>query len=749
MRNREAARYARWAAVAAGSIALLVVGIYAARAISAARRRSSPARVSSSVQQQIQTFSYSGMEKNRTVFTIRASRATEFKAGSPALLEDVWISIYGRDGDRNDNIHTHECSYEQKTGSVECKGEVTIDIQEDNPQPAIPDQGSLHIRTSNLTFDGQTGEASTPAPVEFSLPQGHGRGVGVSYSTRAAIVSVEHAVDFEMAPSQRNGGLPLSVQAASLEVRRNDRKVFLNGPVVIQQGSRHLSAGNVSVSLGEKFHARLVVAEGSPSIRIARGGDFVQASAETVQADLSPEGWIEHVAARGNVIGSRQSPRGASHFSSDRVELSMESTRNVLREMTATGSVVAQSQQAGVSQTLKSAAVRLNFAPSREPGRQHVQGAETVGASTIILKDAHETTELRAPRFVTKFADNGHLAGLLGSQVEVRRASGNSNLQINTAGNLSAGFAPDGQWAKVEEAGGVEFQQGDRHASARNAEIDRGSGQIILSGSPVISDPVSRTTAQTVTLEQKSGQFAAAGGVISTYFPASAGKPTKAGTGPAHIAAAGLSGSSSTGRVVYTGHARLWQGESVLQADQIAISRDEKTMQARGNVVAVFPQTSGPSVAPASKGKKSGPVLWEVRAPHLMYSGSEGKAHLEGGVRIVSGQVSLASRTLDVDLGAPRAPEANGSPLATGQLSRALAQGNVVVHQGDLRATAEKATYTVADGKFVLSGGEPTITDASGNSTSGRSLTFFLLNDTILIDSHEGSRTLTRHRVEK
>jgi lipopolysaccharide export system protein LptA len=745
VRNREAARYARWAAVAAGCIALLVIGIYAARAISASRRRSVPARVSSAVERQMQTFSYNGMEKNRIVFTIRASRATEFRAGNPALLEDVWISIYGRDADRNDSIHTHECSYEQKTGSVRCRGEVTIDIQGEKPQQETPGHGSLHIRTSNLTFDGQTGEASTPAPVQFSLPQGRGRGVGVSYSTRTAVVSVEHAVDFAMAPSQRSGGLPLRVQASSLEVRRNDRMVFLNGPVLIQQGDRHLSAARVSISLGEKFHARQVVAEGSPSIRIARAPDIVQASATTLQADLSPRGWIEHVAARGQVTGSRQSPRGSTRFSSDRVDLSMEPTRNVLREMTASGSVVAQSQLAGISQALKTTALRLKFARARQPDLQRVQSAETLGPSTIHLEDNRETSELRAPSFTAEFADSGRLARLFGSQVEIRRASGKSALEINTAGNLNADFAPDGQWRKVEEAGGVEFQQADRHASARKAEIDRGSGQIILKGSPVITDAVSRTTARTVTLEQNSGQFAAGGGVVSTYFPNSTGKAAKAVTGPAHIAAAGVSGSSSTGRVVYSGHARLWQGESILEADEIAISRDERTMQARGNVVAVFPQTSGPGLVPASEGRKSGTVFWEVRAPELTYLAKEGKARLEGGVRIVSTQVSLTCHTLDIELGAPSV----GSPLLTGRVSGAVAQGNVVVRQGDVRAAAEKATYTAADGKFVLSGGEPTITDASGNSTSGRSLTFFLSNDTILIDSQEGSRTLTRHRVEK
>ena len=39
----------------------------------------------------------------------------------------------------------------------------------------------MHLTTSNLTFDGQTGEARTPAAVEFALPQGQGSGVVVAY----------------------------------------------------------------------------------------------------------------------------------------------------------------------------------------------------------------------------------------------------------------------------------------------------------------------------------------------------------------------------------------------------------------------------------------------------------------------------------------------------------------------------------------------------------------------------------------
>ena len=755
MRNQEAARYARWAASVAGLIALVVVGFYVVRAFRAARRHASRAQVSASVQQQMQTFAYNGMEGNRTVFTIRASRATEFKTGNPALLEDVWISIYGAKGDRNDSIHTRECSYAQKTGSVQCKGEVTIDVRPAKTAAHAPGRQSLHITTSNLTFDGQTGEAESPAPVEFTLPQGHGSGLGVIYRTRAAVVRIEHAVKFEMAPTPRTGGVPVQVQASSLEVQRNQRRVLLAGLVVVQQGGRELSAGQVSISLGEKFHAREVVAEGNPSIRVSHGGDVLRASATRLQAELSPEGWIEHLTASGRVFGSRQSPKGSSQFSSDRVDFSMAPARNVLREMTATGAVVAQAQQAGVSELLKAPTLRVSFGAGRQADRQHIQQAETLGPSSILLKDKGETTALSAPKFTAQFTPAGRLQRLVGATgVEVRRTAPNAATQISTARVLDASFANDGQWSAVEEKGDVRFEQGDKRASAQDATIDRASGKILLSGSPVISDSLTRTSASTVTLSQKSTEFAAEGGVVTTYFPAKNSKAgaMKSGTEPVHISAQKVMGSTTSGRVVYSGNARLWQGQSVLQAEQIAISRDQNMLQAAGNVAAAFPQVSGPSLLPASEARKSGsgPALWQARAQQLTYLGQRGKLRLAGGVTIASGQVSLTAQTLDIDLSESHVSTspAGPSPLG-GQLKRAVARGHVTVRQGDLRATAETGTYTAADGKFVLSGGKPTIIDGSGNSAAGRSLTFFLPNGTILIDSQEGSRTLTRYRVEK
>jgi lipopolysaccharide export system protein LptA len=773
VRNQEAARYARWSAVAAGSIALLVIGIYAERAISAARRRhATPAVVPAEVQQETQTFSYKRVEKDRTIFTIRASRTTQFKEGTPALLEDVWITVYGREGDRNDNIHTRECSYDQKTGGVQCKGELTIDIQDAvNPSNATTPK-PMQVKTSNLTFDGQTGEASTPAPVDFSFPQGHGRGVGVVYSTQTAAIHVAHAVEFEMTPTDHTDELPIRVTGSSLDVRRDNRTVTLTGPAIVKQGDRELSADKIIIELDEDFHARHAIAEGHPAIRGSRDNGSFTVAADRFEGYLGPDGWVERVVADGKVIGTRKGPAGTDNFSSGHVEFALEPQHNILRDMIATGGVTAQSQQGAVSQVLNTEALRVKFGPGAQPDQQRIDSAETLAPATIESKNGTETTQLRGPKFNTRFGPDGRLDRLFGSGgVEVRSQNGNSPPQVSTAQTLNATFSPDGQWTTVEESGNVHFQQTDRQATAAHARIDRAADQVALSGSPVLSDAMSRTTARTVTIGQKSGLIDAEGGVVSTYMPSGQGESVNLGSGPAHITADALSGSTSSGHVVYSGHARLWQGESVLEADQITVWRDEKKMQATGNVVAVFPQTAGPTLRPVSQstvnmasnmpgkgsGGASGPTLWQVRAPSLTYWNDQNKARLEGGVLATSQQGSLESPTLDVFLGPPasnpasgqRPSERVGTTTGTRQLSRILAQGGAVVRQGDRRGMADQAEYTSSDQKFVLSGGKPTLTDGSGNTTAGRSLTFFVASDTILIDSQAGSRTLTRHRVEK
>jgi lipopolysaccharide export system protein LptA len=786
LRNREAARYARWSAIAAALIALAVGGVYAKRALRRFRAlRNAPAAVSLGVEQQSAQFSFSKVEQSRTIFTVRASRATQFKDENRALLEDVWITLYGRDGSRNDNIHTQECSYDG-SGAVHCQGNVEIDMASAHPAPGHS-ADVVQIKTSNLSFNSKTEEASTPAPVEFHFAGGQGSGVGVSYSTSDSTVRLEQNVQFELAASDQTGGLPVTAVGSSLVLRRADRTVVLEGPATVREGLRELTADRFSIELDQDNHARRAVAEGHPQIHTTEGGGKIAVNATRFEAILNPAGWVDHLVADGDIRGTRQTAAGTDRFSAAHTEFVMVPGKNLIQDMTAMGSVIAESHQGADSRTLRTDALRVKFSSSSSkpgaragqlPGKadqQQIEGAETLAAATIESRSASDLTTLRAKRFVAQLSASGHLDKLLGhSDVEVHRQIGAGEPQNLWANELVATFAAHGDWDMLDQRGNVRFQQGDRRASADHANIVRASDTITLDGSPVISDAMSRTTAAYITVNQKTGDLRATGGVVSNYTPTAKGDSLSLGSGTAHISADSLSGTVGSSHVVitYLGRARLWQGESVLDSDQIQVWQDDQKLQATGHVVAVFSQIAGPVGAmpippivqkasapvpkPPETGRSNPPTLWKVTAPTLTYWSAQGKAHLEDGVTARSSQGLLVSHSLDLYLSQPApAPTAIGtspaaaSPLAGRQLEKAIAQGAVVVRQGDRRAMAEQAEYTAADGKFVMSGGEPTIADAGSDTTTGHSLTFFVANDTILIDSQEGSRTLTKHRVEK
>jgi lipopolysaccharide export system protein LptA len=743
---------------------------------------------------------------------VRASRATQFKEENRALLEDVWITIYGREGNRNDNIHTRECNYEPKSGNVNCQGEVQIDLSSAAPSSSpgvVPDPGKrraggnkntdaekaaaqkidqpIQITTKNLSFNRETGQASTFEAVQFSFPQGRGRAVGVTYDSQNASVRLEHDVEVDMAASEKTAGLPVTASGGSMEIRRNERIVELNAPALVRQGARELSAGKISIELDKDFHAQHVVAEDHPSAHSKDPNGEFAATGERFEGFLNPGGSVDRIVADRKVAGTNHTKTGTDTFSMSRVEFTMmQGKQNLLETMAATGDVAFNSMQGNDSRSLQTQSLLVKFGPGKAAGKARVESAETLAPGTIVSKTAADSTELRAKKFVTQFNASGQVEELFGySGVEIRRQTAAGVPQISSATELAATFNPSGEWDTLDEKGNVRFQQGDRQASTAHARVVRATDTITMDGSPVLSDTISRTTASSVAIDQKSGDIRATGGVVSTYSPTAQGSaqntPMTLGSGAGHISAQTLTGSTTSGHVIYAGHARLWQGDSVLQANQIEVWRDDKKLVATGNVVAVFPQAPGSglktptlpskasSTAAAGENPAHTPTLWEIHAPTLTYWSDLGKAHLENGVTANSQEGSMESRTLDVFLtptpvdsqgasagtsagtssSTPAASAGKASASGAGQLDHALALGGVTVRQGDRRGKAEQAEYTASDGKFVLSGGNPIITDASSDTTTGHSLTFFVANDTILIDSQEGSRTLTRHRVEK
>lgn len=173
-----------------GALAILLVVIVAGFYVYARLRvrnavQRIPEKLGVNIQQSTEGFSLSKSEGGHTLFTVKASKAVQYKQGGRAELRDVNIVIYGRQSNRFDQIYGADFEYDPKSGNISANGEVHIDLEAsvapgEHPDQAPPQEvkNQIHLQTSGLVFNQKTGVASTPQRIEFRLPQASGSAVG-------------------------------------------------------------------------------------------------------------------------------------------------------------------------------------------------------------------------------------------------------------------------------------------------------------------------------------------------------------------------------------------------------------------------------------------------------------------------------------------------------------------------------------------------------------------------------------------
>ena len=804
MLRSEAARYARWSA----ALAMLLVGatttVYLQRHWkSYLDKKKAPPPAPTDVSRQSNGINFKKVEQNQTVFEVQASKSTEFKGQDASLLEDVKITIFGKTGERHDVIHTQSCRYGKEDGGIVCSGDVQIELMSAQDakrverNPAAASALNSHVETRGVRFDRASGVARTDQPVAFVFPSGRGDAVGLEYESEAGTVRLlrnvrlallqQPGTAMQKTPGQMESrlGQQVLVKGTSLDFGRDSRIMHLRGPAEAETPTERLTAGQISLVLDEEFHAEKLVATAGaggnkPAITSKGGSGETQLEADTLTALFSPEGWLSKLDAVGAVHGLRHGAAEQDEASADSATLELWPRASQPKELNLKGSVLLKTQQnkTGDARLLQTSAFRMQFSGGKERQGAKPQKAETLAAGTMEWTDAPPPsggaparTKLQADKLAMDFGPQGKARQLQATgNVQTERWVTGHPLQTATARNGVAQMSATGGWSQMDLQGDVQLKEGDHSGQADHAVFQRASPTATLTGQAVARDATTETHAPRITFAQNSGDIQADGGVRSTDLSPRGG-PVQLASAPANITADTLQANAKTGRALYSGHARLWQGDSVLEANSIELLRDTRVMNAVGNVRAVFPQAPGQSgehtIAPSTD--RAGQVarqintsqpapkkthLWHTACGTLTYWDKDGRAHLEQNVVVQSAEQRMLAPVLDLYFTRGGQPGPNGSANSNSsggpqQISRAAGTGGVVVEESGRRATAEQGEYTAANGKFVMSGGNPTIYDGSTGTTTGRQLTFFLADDTIIVDSENGSRTLTKHRVEK
>ncbi len=780
MRNSEAQKYARWSLAAAGLLAAVVAGVYL-RNVWVARQeaKKAPPAVPPTVEQRSNEFSYSKVEGQRTIYTVRASRTTEFKEGNRNLLEDVAISVYGKKGERNDTLRTKACDFISNTGKISCLGEVQISLQAAGALQASAN--AIRVATSAVTFDRDSGEARTDKPVTFRWPAGEGRAVGVSYDSSSGTLHLLRGVELNLSPSAapppQNVQGPdekiVHVVGTSMSFQRESRLVIMDGDVHAQQMTHELTAQKMSLELDTAFQARRLVASGQPQLHELSPQGPLALSADEIVSLLRPDGSVESIAAAGNVHGTRNTPVGGEGIDAGRVQLDLATHENLPRLLTASNGVTLTSTSAsfnGGTRHVESDALEIHFSSASRPGQAIVESLNTLAPARVDWqnmalangKSVPQSTRMAGNQMVLSFDGQNLLQQLVSTGgVEVTRKLGDAPEETTASRELTAKFDKAGEWATIDQTGDVHFHDAQRSGQGDRAHVDRATNTVVLDGSVILSDAATRTTAQSASFAQGTSTLRADGHVLTTDLHVAQSSISNLAPEPAHISAEHLVADASRGHAVYSGKGRLWQGQSVIEGDTIELDSPTHVLLVKGHVRGVFPQAAwspkpgeGPGQAssktarPPAKnvaGQAAHPVpqLGHVRGGILTYWEAESRGRIEQGARVDSEQGSIQADQIDLYF------SDSGAASGTKQLSRSVASGDVTVHQEDRRGTSDRAEYTASEGKFVLSEGKPTLYSSTGDTTTGRQLTFYFADDRIIVDSADGSKTVTLHRVEK
>jgi lipopolysaccharide export system protein LptA len=807
MRKSEAARYARWSAAVALVFAGLTVGLYLKRGYTRhIERKNAPPSAPLDVERQSSHLAFSKGEGTRKIFTVEASKSIDFKGANASDLEGVKITIFGKEAARHDTMETHTCRYTKDSGDMSCAGDVEIILMSADEwkatggKPGAP--GTMKIETKGVSFNRSSGEATTDQVVQFSFANGSGQAVGAAYNSEEGTLRLQRDVKLKLDQPTAVGAKgaakansaqvpkrePIEVTGTRLDFSRNNGTIHLSGPAEAKTQSERLTAAALLLELDENFRARRLIAQSNgkdmlPEFSAAMGAGKQRLSAEEITATLAPGGWVERAEAKGHVSGESAQGDTGQTFRAQSASMEMLPGHNEPKLLVLRGSVDARTNtgakgsrggdtragENGDTRRLTADELRLTFLEKGDTKGTKLANVDTVGAGRIEWNEAGNAstkpsqTVLQANQLGMIFDSNGKASRLdAKGNVRTERSAADGEKQTATAKNGFVELQEQGGWSRMELSEDVKLNQGARAARADHAVFERAQQTATLTGQATARDTTTLTSAQKLTFWQATGDVQGEGGVRSSDLSAR-GSSVHLAPVAANVSADHLSGNSKSGRALYSGHARMWQGDSVLEAESIELKKNERMMNAEGNVRSVFPQAPTNVGSATNAAKPKPPVLWHVQSAKLTYWDQENRARLEQDVVVQSPDEKISCALLDLYFtranaagGVAATASSNGtsnqgptSLPGAQQISRAVATGNVIVKQGERRATAEHGEYTAADGKFVMSGGTPTIFDASEGTTTGHQLTFFLADATIIVDSENGSRTLTKHRVEK
>ena len=650
-------RLRRWLAV----IAVLFIAVIAGTYFYARMRlrdvlKEIPNKIGIDIKQTANGFQFSKSDGKRTLFTVQAGKLKQFKADGSAELHNVSIVLYGRDSSRFDQIYGDDFSYDKKTGNVTGHGDVQIDLEANPTGKTGPDQGTprelknpIHLKTKDLVFNQESGDATTDARVDFSTPQATGWAIGVQYSGKTNILTLVSQIHMTMGAGKKK-----EILLATHGIVTHDPHEVLLDHARLQGQSGTVEAEQATMFLGPDNEVQRVLATGNVNA-VSAGEDVGPMRARSDEAEMlltGKQNLLRTATLTGNVhverIGSQSMQGDAGRAILDFLG------QNELQKVHAMDGVRLTQRNAGTSAPTASSSPGLSAKSSANSSAPQdyditapvidffvVEGnrldhAQTSGAAKITISPSSaqnpsalaaknskqasdQRTVITAGRFDAKFTatpdGSSRLSTIHGApNAKIVNFSPGLPERVSTSQMLDAAFLAQGGISSIIQQGSVAYDDGQAPRKRTQAWADKAlytpeDRILVLTGSPRVSEGSMVTTAHTIRINRVTDDAFADGNVKSTYSEL-AEQPNGAllaSASPIHVTSATMTAHNSSAIALYEGNARLWQDANIVVAPSIEFDRDRRFLIAQGtaaqsvSTVLVQAKLSDMGTGPADK----------------------------------------------------------------------------------------------------------------------------------------------------
>jgi lipopolysaccharide export system protein LptA len=722
----------RMLVVAAAVLLLAALGIFlvAAKWKNRTNRRDLPQRLAKEIQQEANGFSFVHAYGARSQYKIHASKEVQLR-DNRVLLHEVRIELYGEDGSLVDQIAGDTFEYDQKSGLAIAVGPVEMVLTQPanavaKSQTAGQKTGNvsaplrqIHVKTSGVTFDQDTGVVSTMQRVDFSMTQGSGSSMGATYDSQKGDLTLEQAVEL----ITQRGTDPVKIRAQHAEFDRGAQTCWMRSATADYRGAQ-AGAAQAKILFREDGSAEELDATDGFTLATTTGGHI---AAPTATMDFDEHSQPRHGHLEGGVSMDSMKEGRTVHGTSPTAELDFVGQGQLRHAHLERGVAFAShATSAGSSdetgspsftRTWRSPVADVDF---RDAGRGQVEPASLHGMGGVVVtsESQHGSAAIVPAKMVADdvtgtFGPNSTLRSMTGiGHAGIEQTTATGTRQTASGDRLEASFTPSDVAQNRDQEGGEQGSEGASHPSEQKS-LAGGPGR--EQGPKGLRDPSTSLRTGSGTERPGSGtgvQSAELTGHV-TLFQQAATKPGGQAQPPLRATA---------GKAVYEGEGdwlhltlspRVQNGGLEMTADKVDVSQQSGDAFAHGNVKATWSggapgATPGRQTAAAGNNASQGAMAIGGNGPaHVVASDahlneSTGEATFRGHARLWQQANSIAGpeivlnqhmQTLVAKTNDPEEPvravllSAGGAP--------GMSAGTSPDQNGDGAATGKSATPSV------------------------------------------------------